>query len=147
LTLKLRRPSRIVRESGVFNPLPTSPVAATGLCKDAADRASRLKLLFYSVLQPLKFSVVTRLICMHVHLTDTLLQFYSFLLYQYFVYTLYNIVFYCVFVYCATVKSSFLGFWKNKLHFKVPSYQLKNFQCSGSTLHIMCSRATSTKGY
>jgi len=24
-----------------INPLPTSPVAATGLCKDAADRASR----------------------------------------------------------------------------------------------------------
>ena len=25
----------------LLNPLPTSPVAATGLCKDAADRASR----------------------------------------------------------------------------------------------------------
>ena len=25
----------------LFNPLPTSPVAATGLCKDAADRANK----------------------------------------------------------------------------------------------------------
>ena len=32
-------------------------------------------------------------------------------------FTLYFIVFYCVTVYCVTVKSRFLSFWNNKLHF------------------------------